>query len=372
MVSSFVLLLISSAKVRRKVDTPYRHITDKTTRNVDSCLASVLLAPLSSASGLSRSQPGQSLLTLIVEELAWCLPRCVLEHAGKMLRVFKAQFASHLVDGLATENKILGTPDNEVAYVVLRALAKGIAYDVAKVVGRQAELAGTVFHAGQSVTLLHALCEIVGQHLLEATEDVAALSGYLLVLTPIEAVAIVEDKQDVVADNVGMPECLRLRLQFLAQVRHELAQSVFFLRSQYECFVRVVGEELIAVEFLLDGRPLDERAVEQQHPAVILPARAVIALAAYLPRGEGYQRPVALMVGADTVSQALRKLLLHEDTIAAGAVQRVTYLTRLVVVYHRDVGMQHRRADIPCVVVGFVDIQVYCHNRRKGNNAISR
>ena len=58
---------------------------------------------------------------------------CVFEHPSEVLWVFKAHFFGHLTDGLATENEILGTHDDEVAYVVLRILAKCISDDVAKV-----------------------------------------------------------------------------------------------------------------------------------------------------------------------------------------------------------------------------------------------
>lgn len=313
-----------------------------------------------------------AVFTLAVGELAWGLPRCILEHAGEVLGVFEAQLARHLVDGPAAEDEVLGTPDDELAYVVLRALAKGIADDVAKIARRQAQFAGAMLHAGQSVLLLHAVRIVVGQHLLESAEDVAALSRHLLILATVESVAVVEYEQDVVADDVVVPECLRLRCQLPAQVCHELAQGVLFLGGQEERLVGVVGKELVAVELLLDGRPVDELAVEQQHPSVILPLGAVVPFAAYLAWREGYQRAVAVMVGADAVGQPLGELLLHEDAIAAGAVQRVAYLAHLVVVYHGDVGMQHGRTDVPCVVVCFVDIQVYRHNRRKRNIAVSR
>ena len=44
----------------------------------------------------------------------------------------------------------------------------------------------------------------------------------------------------------------------------------------------MVGKELVAVELLLYGSPLDELTVECKHPTVVLPPCAVILLAAYL------------------------------------------------------------------------------------------
>ena len=125
---------------------------------------------------------------------------------------------------------------------------------------------------------------------------------------------------------------------------------------------------MIAVELLFYECPLDELVVKQQYPTMILTSRAVILLATYLTWGESYQRTVAFMIGADAISQALREFLLQENTISVDSVQRVAYLTHLVIVYHRDVGMIDRRTYVMCVVIRFVDIQVYRHCRFKDTN----
>lgn len=98
---------------------------------------------------------------------------------------------------------------------------------------------------------------------------------------------------------------------------------------------------------------------------MVLTARAVIVLAAYLAWREGYQRAVAhsrhsaypwpFMIGADAVSQTFGEFLLQENSVAVDSVQRVAYLTHLVVVYHRYVGVIDWRTDISCIVVCFVD-----------------
>ena len=77
------------------------------------------------------------MLTLTVEELFRSHTRCVLEHTGEVLGVFKTHFIGHLVDTLAAKNEALGTPYQEIAYVVLRTLAKGISDDVTKIAWRQ-------------------------------------------------------------------------------------------------------------------------------------------------------------------------------------------------------------------------------------------
>ena len=70
---------------------------------------------------------------LTVEELAWGLPCCILEHSCEVLGVFEPQFFCNLNNGLSAKNEVFGTQNDEVAYVVLRTFAKGISYDVAKV-----------------------------------------------------------------------------------------------------------------------------------------------------------------------------------------------------------------------------------------------
>ena len=73
------------------------------------------------------------LFTLVVEEFSRGQARCVLEHSGEVLGVFKPQFFSYLDYGLSAKNEIFGAQNDEVAYVVFRTFAKGISYDVAKV-----------------------------------------------------------------------------------------------------------------------------------------------------------------------------------------------------------------------------------------------
>ena len=53
--------------------------------------------------------------SLAVEELAGGLTCGVFEHAGEVLRVFKAQFGGYLVDEPATEDEVLGTHNDETA-----------------------------------------------------------------------------------------------------------------------------------------------------------------------------------------------------------------------------------------------------------------
>lgn len=165
-----------------------------------------------------RPLAGHLLFALAVEELAWGLPRRILEHPGEVLRVFEAQFFGHPVDSLATENEILGTHHHKASYVVLRTLPKGIPDDITKVTWRQTQFAGAVFHAWQSVLLLHAPRIIVGEHLLESAEDITAFSHHLLILAEIETVAVVEDEQDMAPDDVIMPERLRLRCQLPSEI----------------------------------------------------------------------------------------------------------------------------------------------------------
>lgn len=208
--------------------------------------------------GSKRPAVGRLLLALAIEELPRGLPRGILEHPREVLRIFKAQLFGHPVDALATEDEVLGAHHHEAAYVVLRAFAKGLANDVAKIARREAQLAGAVLYAWQSVLLLQAMRIIVGHHLLETAQDIAAFSRHFLVLAEVEAVAVVEDELYIVPDDVVMPEGLRLCCQLPAQVRHELAQYVLLFRSQNQCFVRQIGEELVAVELLLYGCALYE------------------------------------------------------------------------------------------------------------------
>lgn len=72
-------------------------------------------------------------LALIVEELFWRVPRSFLEHSGEMLWVFKSQLFSHIVDGLAAKDEVLGASDDKVSDVVFRAFAKKLPDDFTKI-----------------------------------------------------------------------------------------------------------------------------------------------------------------------------------------------------------------------------------------------
>ena len=158
--------------------------------------------------------------------------------------------------------------------------------------------------------LLYALSVVIGQNIVKTAENVATVGTGLLELAQVEAVAVVENEQDVVLDNVVMPWRLCLCFQLAAQVCHELFQDVFFLRGQNQCFVGMIVKEMISVEFLIYDRPVDKLVVEDKYPAVILTVSAVILLASYLTWRISHQRTVAVTISANTVCQTLRKLVL--------------------------------------------------------------
>ena len=69
----------------------------------------------------------------VARELFWRVPRSFLEHSGEMLWVFKSQLFSHIVDGLAAKDEVLGASDDKVADVVFRAVAKKLPDDFTKI-----------------------------------------------------------------------------------------------------------------------------------------------------------------------------------------------------------------------------------------------
>lgn len=61
------------------------------------------------------------------------------------------------------------------------------------------------------------------------------------------------------------------------------------------------------------------------------------------------------------VGKRLHALVRDEDPIHIVAVQTVAAMLQLIVVYHTDVRVQHRRPDITRVVVDIVDFEYLVH-----------
>ena len=78
---------------------------------------------------------------------------------------------------------------------------------------------------------------------------------------------------------------------------------------------------MIAVQAAFYLRALNEGVVEEQHPPVVLPARAVVGLSAQLSRRIRHQRAVSLYISADAIGQIFRKLPLKKQAEDIKAVQ---------------------------------------------------
>ena len=110
-----------------------------------------------------------------------------------MLRVLEAQFVGDLADGLPrVEHMFFRHFQSLLLNMLQGGFTRFLFQQVAQIVGREAELVGTVLHGGQSFRGGFAGMEIRIQQGLEASKDVAVqiLAGDEL--TVVEAFAIVE------------------------------------------------------------------------------------------------------------------------------------------------------------------------------------
>jgi len=323
------------AKVELIRHRPVRRIAENCTKNAD-CSA----------------------LALLLQELRRCDARRILEQTGEMVGVRETEFLGYLGHTHAAQEQPLGPHDDETADVVLGALVQRIAHDVAKVARRQAQFTRAILHAGQATPLLLSSCIIVHQQLLETGQDVAACRRVLLELAHIESAAIVQYQLDVRLDDV-VGQCLITVLGELgADVLHQAIQYALLLGCQDERLVGIIGEEMVVRQPVGNGRVTDELGVKHQHPAVILLQRAIVTLAAYLPRGIGQQGPVTVLIGADAINQILGKLALQEQGKHIEAVERVPYLPHLIVVDDGHMRMIDRSSDVERIVVRMINMQL--------------
>ena len=131
-----------------------------------------------------------------------CCPSYFLEYSCEMLWILKAEIVGYLIDGICWDKQLFFGYINYFAlYPFQSGLPCFFLNQVAEVVGRQAELAGTVSHGGQPLMQGVVACEVVVEQGLKAGQDVPIDVLSRDELAFVEAEAIVEQQFDVVRNQ---------------------------------------------------------------------------------------------------------------------------------------------------------------------------
>lgn len=136
--------------------------------------------------------------------------------------VLKSQFVSNLADGLLrVEYQVFGNLRDFELDVFLCRLARLLFNQVAEIVGRQAEIRGTVFYSRQTVLLSLPFCEIVVEQPFKTGENVLVGIGAGDKLPFVEAQAIIQQCLDVNSDEalaVAVNSVFKLVLNLLKAI----------------------------------------------------------------------------------------------------------------------------------------------------------
>ena len=274
-----------------------------------------------------------------------------------MLGIFEAQRVGHLRHRQTADHHALGTVYQEVLDNLHGTVARDAAHHVAEIAGREAQFRGAVFHVGQSVLVLQPALVVVRQHPLESAQQVALLLCLRLELALVEQQAVVADEHDVVLYDAVGHGCLSAMADEAADHLHQPPQQLFLAVGGVQRLVHIIRKKVVVRKPLLEHGAAHELRIEQQHPAVIHLAVAVVGLADDLSRSRCRQRPLRGVVAAHAVRRANGKVILHEDGIHAQLVQRVANLAQLVEVYDAHHRMKDLRPHILGVVIGVVDVE---------------
>ena len=155
-----------------------------------------------------------------------------------MLGVFKPQLLGGGGDARAADEQLLGLTHNEPANDVAGRVICHLADQVAKVVGREEKLLGTVFYRGEPVGELLPLVVITLQEILKAREQVAGRLYLHGELTGIVSRYVLKNQLKVSRDNML---CVAVGLRKLfAHGLHQADDGQPLLSSHQQRLVGVV------------------------------------------------------------------------------------------------------------------------------------
>ena len=284
----------------------------------------------------------------------------LLEHPAEMLGIFEAEAVGHLGDGFPCRKAVLGKLDDELADVVARRVAGGLLDDIAEVIGRHAELVGTILHGGQAESQLELVLEIVAEQAVEADEDVGVLYLSGDELAVVETLAEVECQFDVAHED-GVLKLVRLLSQFLSNLAHQGRQNVMLFIGHVEGFVDTVIEEGIFLDAFFQWETVQQVGVKQECPARQHHLLAIVLLTANLSGSYADDSPLLVIILAAAVCQIYLRLIVEEDAVHTVIVQAVTHGRHLGIVDDADHGMLLLATDIAGIVVDIPYFQYLAH-----------
>ena len=203
---------------------------------------------------------------------------------------------------------------------------------------------------------------VVLQQRLQAPQQVGMLAERDLRLHGIEPGDVLQHQSQPRHHNVdGMAVLLRpqkLRPHFFEKPHKGVALPVV----QSQRLTDVVGKIGVARHPPAQFAPVQEVGGEKQGPPLGLNLLAGVGLAPDLAGRDAHQRVLRHVVPQLPVRKRFRALVGDEDPIHIVTVQAVAAMLQLIVVYHTDVRVQHRRPDITRIVVDTVDFKYLLHS----------
>ena len=133
--------------------------------------------------------------------LIWCHTSRFLEDPCKVLRILKAKAVCYLTDRIGRYQQLFFC---NAHYLILDIFQSGLSglffYQVAEIVGRKAQLSGTILHSRQP--FLHSIitCEIVVKQCLEASQNITVGILSCDKLTFVKTQAIIEQQLNIVGN----------------------------------------------------------------------------------------------------------------------------------------------------------------------------
>ena len=126
----------------------------------------------------------------------------LLEEAGEMLGIVKAELLGCVGDGLAADEEFLGALHEEAANDAGGSVACQLTDEVAEVVGREEEFLCAIADRGQTMLLLQGLAVVALQEIFKTGEQVGVVFGRNGELAGIEAAYILQHQTDAMHQNV--------------------------------------------------------------------------------------------------------------------------------------------------------------------------
>ena len=163
----------------------------------------------------------------------------LLEHAAEVLGILETKPIRHLRHGFTGCQSILGKPDNKPTDVVAGRISGGLLDDITEIIGRQAQLVGTILHGRQTEGELLFVLEIVTKQTVETDENVGILHLAGQELPVVEPLAEVKHQFDVAHEN-GILELVRFLTQLVLYLAHERHKYVMLLIGHVQGLIDLI------------------------------------------------------------------------------------------------------------------------------------